>query len=186
MTDNRTTELLRELRKMLDLCRRTEAAGFETYWITVVALDNSLDELEQAIAATLGSDKPPYDELLRCLENDWNIRARWDGLRKFWCIELTEEGVWMRDAACGTLTAEQVRAAIFAHSPCAGRIDGKYFAEDIHIQAIADELNSELGSGTCELTMDGTDGCFGCSECFENIPPLSNFCPNCGRKVVKR
>ena len=53
---------------------------------------------EQAIAATLGSDKPPYDELLRCLENDWHIYASWDGLRKFWCIELTEEGVRMRDA----------------------------------------------------------------------------------------
>lgn len=38
--------------------------------------------------------------------------------------------------------------------------------------------------GTCKLTMDGTDGCFGCSECLENIPPLANYCPNCGRKVV--
>ena len=40
-----------------------------------------------------------------------------------------------------------------------------------------------LGRGECELTMDGTDGCFGCSECFENIPLLANYCPNCGRKV---
>ena len=74
---------------------------------------------EKAIAATLGNDgversndgvaelqvenaklgsEPPYDELLRCLENDWHIHASWDGLRKFWCIELTEEGVRMRDA----------------------------------------------------------------------------------------
>ena len=37
---------------------------------------------------------------------------------------------------------------------------------------------------TCELTFDGTDGNFGCSECLENIPPLSNYCPNCGAKVV--
>lgn len=55
MSDNRTTELLRELRRMLEKCRRTEEAGFDTYWITAVALDTSLDELEQAIAATLGS-----------------------------------------------------------------------------------------------------------------------------------
>ena len=43
--------------------------------------------------------------------------------------------------------------------------------------------NSER-TETCKLTMDGTDGCFGCSECLENIPPLANYCPNCGRKVV--
>lgn len=36
---------------------------------------------------------------------------------------------------------------------------------------------------TCKLTLDGTDGCFGCSECFENIPPLANYCPNCGARV---
>lgn len=54
---------------------------------------------EQAIAATLGRDEPPYDDLLRCLENDWHISVSWDGLRKFWCVELTEEGVRMRDAA---------------------------------------------------------------------------------------
>lgn len=58
-------------------------------------------DLRTAVAisriAELGSE-PPYDELLRCLENDWNIRASWDGLRRFWCIELTEEGVRLRDA----------------------------------------------------------------------------------------
>lgn len=47
-----------------------------------------------------------------------------------------------------------------------------------------DAIAATLGAGTCKLTMDGTDGCFGCSECLENIPPLANFCPNCGRKVV--
>lgn len=66
---------------------------------------------EQAIAATLGSELP-YDELLRCLENDWHISASWDGLRKFWCIELTEEGVKLRNSAHNTLTAEQVRDVI--------------------------------------------------------------------------
>ena len=37
---------------------------------------------------------------------------------------------------------------------------------------------------TCNLTLDGTDGCFGCSRCYENIRPLANYCPNCGAKVV--
>ena len=58
-------------------------------------------KLEQTIATTLGSD-PPYDELLRCLENDWNISASWDGLRKFWCVELTDEGVRLRDGMQNT------------------------------------------------------------------------------------
>ena len=44
-------------------------------------------------------------------------------------------------------------------------------------------VEATLGRGTCKLTMDGTDGCFGCSECLENIPPLANYCPNCGRKI---
>lgn len=66
---------------------------------------------EQAIAATLGSELP-YDELLRCLESDWHISASWDGLRKFWCIELTEEGVKLRNSAHSTLIAEQVRDVI--------------------------------------------------------------------------
>lgn len=38
---------------------------------------------------------------------------------------------------------------------------------------------------TCTMTLDGTDGMFGCSECYENIPPLSNYCPNCGKKVKR-
>ena len=66
---------------------------------------------EQAVKATLGSELP-YDELLRCLENDWHISASWDGLRKFWCIELTEEGVKLRNSAHNTLTAEHVRDVI--------------------------------------------------------------------------
>lgn len=68
-----------------------------------------LDGFTQAIVATLGSE-PPYGELLRCLENDWHIRASWDGLRKFWCIELTEEGVRLRDEAAtlGRGTCENI------------------------------------------------------------------------------
>ena len=62
---------------------------------------------ERAVAATLGNE-PPYDELLRCLENDWNISASWDGLRRFWHIGLTEEGVRMRDAELGSGTCEVV------------------------------------------------------------------------------
>lgn len=44
-------------------------------------------------------------------------------------------------------------------------------------------VEATLGLGTCKLTMNGTNGCFGCSECLENIPPLANYCPNCGKAV---
>lgn len=57
--------------------------------------DSLCDPLKERIA-----------ELLRCLENDWHIHASWDGLRKFWCIELTEEGVKLRDAARAERTCE--------------------------------------------------------------------------------
>ena len=46
-----------------------------------------LDGFIQAIAATLGSEQPPVDKLIRCLENDYGITASWDGLRKVWLTE---------------------------------------------------------------------------------------------------
>lgn len=65
---------------------------------------------EQAIAATLGETptpppptppkQPPYDELIESLRRDWDIDVSWDGLRRFWSIELTESGCLMRDRAC--------------------------------------------------------------------------------------
>lgn len=117
MTGNRTTELLREgltergiewkniggttsgdgITEWLVDGMTCRAAQRVTVGIEHLALYIPVLTPEQAIAATLGSDKPPYDELLRCLENDWHIHASWDGLRKFWCIELTEEGVRCRD-----------------------------------------------------------------------------------------
>lgn len=95
----------------------------------------------------------------------------------------------------GVLTAEQVQAVIFAHSSCAGRVDGKYFAEDIRMQAIADELNDELGSGTCEnANKDGYGFRFDCTECgysaivlncATRLDELPSFCPNCGKRVTR-
>ena len=66
--------------------------------------------------AELGSE-PPYDELLRCLENDWHIRASWDGLRKFWCIELTEEGVRLRDGELNTRAERTCRIVEYDKAP---------------------------------------------------------------------
>ena len=52
---------------------------------------------EQAIEATLWRDQPPYEELIEALRRNWDIEASWDGLRRFWCVYLTEEGVRKRE-----------------------------------------------------------------------------------------
>ena len=64
----------------------------------VAELESELDALRPPRIvefSEMESDEPPYDELLRCLENDWHISASWDGLRKFWNVadaELDEYG----------------------------------------------------------------------------------------------
>ena len=45
----------------------------------------------------LAPDRPPYDELLDILASEWGIDASWDGLRGFWCVELNDEGMRIRD-----------------------------------------------------------------------------------------
>ena len=90
----------------------------------------------------------------------------------------------------GALTAEQVSKATYAHSIHADCADADW-------QAIADELNAELGSGTCEVECfdDGVDEMDG--EWFSYAPPTwylscghtaqgtekPNFCPVCGKTV---
>jgi len=98
----------------------------------------------------------------------------------------------------GTLTAEQVREAIFNGSSYASYDGAKYYADGIGMQSIADELNATLGSGTCEWQLEHSGTLYDkwrCSKCGylfvesrtdqgikEDFEP--NFCPNCGVKVV--
>ena len=59
---------------------------------------------EQAVEATLGPrEQLPYDELIESLRRDWDIEASWDGLRRFWYVGLTDEGVRKRDEREATL-----------------------------------------------------------------------------------
>lgn len=195
MTDNRTTELRKlldergveyETNDFMNLCE-THWNGFAAFQLSPSANLMMSVTPDQAIAATLGSDEQPYDELLRCLENDWHIRASWDGLRKFWCIELTDEGVRMRDAAHGTLTADQVRKTVAKHW------QEPELSHDW--QAVADELNAR-DERTCRIKskifIEGEYvpspyyeyemGCGGQFRWDDPEPP--NCCPNCGAKVV--
>lgn len=109
------------------------------------------DKTEQAIAATLGSERATH----------------------------------------GTLTAEQVRKAIFAGSVYASYDGAQYYANGIDMQAIADELNARA-ERTCECVSEYAESPFDgktivlhrCSECHELMRPHMRYCPNCRAKVV--
>ena len=107
-----------ELRKLLDergADYRVSATGYSIDigpYTTAYAnrsdttLDVSLRQVTpaQAIEATLGPrEQPPYDELIEALRRDWDIEASWDGLRRFWYVGLTDEGVRKRDEREATL-----------------------------------------------------------------------------------
>lgn len=99
----------------------------------------------------------------------------------------------------GKLTAEQVREAIFNGSSYASYDGAKYYADGIGMQAIADELNATLGSGTCKVAAcyDMADVynrslitewyfAFSCGhELYwdESEPP--KHCPECGKMVER-
>lgn len=94
---------------------------------------------------------------------------------------------WNTRATGGTLTAEQVHDAIERHITF-------YEGGDYDEQAIADELNSKLGSGTCELREaswdDGTCTwgviCSACGEKHEHTKGSGwDFAPCCGRRVKR-
>lgn len=41
---------------------------------------------------TGGHDAEQLQKLVNCLRNDYGLVAEWDGLRKFWTIEVDHEG----------------------------------------------------------------------------------------------
>ena len=55
------------------------------------AYDKMADQSASLAAELNARAEPPYDKLLRCLENDYGIKASWDGLRKFWYVEQKPE-----------------------------------------------------------------------------------------------
>ena len=89
----------------------------------------------------------------------------------------------------GKLTAEQVHEAMRKGSRYMSFDGAIYYASGISMQAIADELNATMGSGTCEDV--GAAAIFKCSMCgwqsnvFTFGEGMPCFCPQCG-KAVKR
>lgn len=111
-----------ELRALLDergveWYQGSQAGWYETEWVNAYGTHSSAMEWHptltvmlsgltpaQAIEATLGPrEQPPYDELIEALRRDWDIEASWDGLRRFWYVGLTDEGVRKRDEREATL-----------------------------------------------------------------------------------
>ena len=102
---------------------------------------------------------------------------------------LTPEQAIAATLGSGTLTAEQVSKAVYAHSIHADCADADW-------QAVADELNAELGSGTCELVETDSYSnanevihVLECSECgrtCEHVNGSYPRCPYCGAKVIDK
>lgn len=87
----------------------------------------------------------------------------------------------------GTLTAEQVKEAIERHSSWVVDTINCFYFNDGTYEAIADELNAEVG-GTCELIYDD-EGILSCSRCGRHVSMIiaseDNFCSGCGRRIQK-
>lgn len=107
--------------------------------------------------------------------------------------ELGAIEAWNARAMHSTLTAEQVEKAISDCSTYASYDGCTYYASGIRLQAIADELNAELG-GTCELREASWDNgtctwgviCSACGAKHEHTRGCGwNYAPCCG-KMVKR
>ena len=136
--------------------------------------------------------------------NDENSDA-WLGFLGTCEQDITPEQAIAATLGGGKLTAEQVRKAIFNGSAYASYDGAKYYADGIHMQAIADELNVMLGHRTCTVTRD-----FNCSNCGKQIGvvrncemyetcdgrqawksldhevcDVPNYCQNCGAEIIK-
>ena len=163
----------------------------------------------KAINATLRSDdeyEAKMDELLCRLTN-----GKWSKSRAYSldfmvsCVDEEYEDAYEKERAelwSGMLTAEQVREAIMSadrwEKPMGntGLTNTHLIIRDDGWQAIADELNAELGSGTCELIDRGKFTPHHdfhrveCSECgvlfwqsHGHLPP-ARFCPSCGKRCI--
>lgn len=146
-----------------------------------------LDEFAGRIAATVGSESNSDGLPAELTISDSGTLLNWRG----------ENYVKQSALGNGTLTAEQVREAIERHS--AWVIGNNRCFHDGAYEEIADELNAELGSGTCELDYD--HHCSNCGVCVHERAVLvrkkldgglwtvvskpASFCPNCGRRVKR-
>ena len=149
------------------LARRDGSCPIYRFSATEVANGVSVHLLrvspEQAIEATLGPrvqpptmpEQPPYDLLIDLLRDEWDIDVMWDGLRRFWYVGLTDEGVRKRDE----------REATLGRGTCEVEIG----------------TGQQRGWWVCQSCGDLFDS-GSALACKKKQKP--RYCPNCGRKVV--
>ena len=73
----------------------TKTTGTMTHGVTYVPIEDG-----KAVRAENAKLREQMERLVTLLRNDCDIEVSWDGLRRFWSIELTEDGCLMRDRAC--------------------------------------------------------------------------------------
>ena len=79
----------------LGLCLVNYRAGFLSgRHDTIHQLFSGEHDFKQYITyrKTGGHDAELLQKLVNCLRNDYGLVAEWDGLRKFWTIEVDHEG----------------------------------------------------------------------------------------------
>ena len=72
------------------------ARGMTDAQVSYIEAERAVCDLEAENAEL----REQMERLIALLRNDCDIDASWDGLRRFWSIELTEGGCLMRDRAC--------------------------------------------------------------------------------------
>ena len=73
----------------------TKTTGTMTHGATYVPIEDG-----KAVRAENAKLLEQMERLVTLLRNDCDIEASWDGMRRFWSIDLTEDGCLMRDRAC--------------------------------------------------------------------------------------
>lgn len=73
----------------------TKTTGTMTHGATYVPIEDG-----KAVRDENAKLREQMERLVTLLRNDCDIEASWDGMRRFWSIELTEDGCLMRDRAC--------------------------------------------------------------------------------------
>ena len=163
---------LERAKELLETCEKSYNSG--SGWVMVAAC--------HALIYIAESKSERYMELPLDAEGDGEARAE------------HEDGGGRMSA----ITMDTVRDLIERHSD---HISGntREFYNGAYAE-IADELNAELGSGTCECVWNEQEGTFHCSSCdtlltdeisiewprYKVTPiTLPNYCPDCGAKVER-
>ena len=101
-------------------------------------------------------EEPRYRELIRVLRDDWDIDASWDGLRGFWDIGLTDEGVRKRDERDARGVGECLNVGAYWKFKCS---------------ECGATLRNYDSNNEPSLTRDGG-------------AMLPKYCPSCGRRII--